>query len=96
LLAHHFTPAGMTEAAIEWWRTAEQRSLARYALLEGAAQFKRALDQIATLPLHAPTRTHSTGQGVLPDFEKVKEAVSGQNFSNGVRFFLQLLRRAAT
>jgi predicted ATPase len=50
LLAHHFTQAGMTEAAIEWWRTAGQHSLARSALLEGAEQLKRALDQIATLP----------------------------------------------
>jgi predicted ATPase len=50
LLAHHFTQAGMTEAAIEWWRTAGQRSLARSALLEGAEQLKRALAQIATLP----------------------------------------------
>ena len=50
LLAHHFTQAGMTEAAIEWWRTAGQRSMARSALLEGAEQLKRALDQIATLP----------------------------------------------
>jgi predicted ATPase len=40
----------MTEAAIEWWRTAGQRSLARSALLEGVEQLKRALDQIATLP----------------------------------------------
>jgi predicted ATPase len=50
LLAHHFTEAGLTEAAIEWWGTAGQRSLARSALLEAAGQFKRALDQIATLP----------------------------------------------
>jgi tetratricopeptide (TPR) repeat protein len=50
LLAHHFTQAGMTEAAIEWWGTAGQRSLARAALLEGVEQLKRALDQIATLP----------------------------------------------
>ena len=50
LLAHHFTQAGMTEAAIEWWRTAGQRSLARSALLEGVEQLKRALAQIATLP----------------------------------------------
>jgi tetratricopeptide (TPR) repeat protein len=50
LLAHHFSQAGMTEAAIEWWRTAGQRSLARSALLEGTEQLKRALDQIATLP----------------------------------------------
>ena len=50
LIAHHFTQAGMTEAAIEWWRTAGQRSLARSAFLEGAEQLKRALAQIATLP----------------------------------------------
>jgi predicted ATPase len=50
VLAHHFTQAGMTEAAFEWWGTAGQRSLARYALVEGREQLKRALDQIATLP----------------------------------------------
>jgi predicted ATPase len=50
VLAHHFTQAGLTEAAIEWWRTAGQRSLARSALVEGIDQLKRALDQIATLP----------------------------------------------
>jgi class 3 adenylate cyclase len=50
LLAHHFTQAGLTEAAIEWWGTAGQRSLARSALVEAAEQLKRALDQIATLP----------------------------------------------
>jgi class 3 adenylate cyclase/predicted ATPase len=50
LLAHHFTQAGLTEVAIEWWGKAGQRSLARSALPEGAEQLKRALDQIATLP----------------------------------------------
>src|SRR6185295_10603942 len=50
LLAHHFTRAGMTEAAIEWWGTAGQRSLARSALVEGVEQLKQALDQIATSP----------------------------------------------
>jgi len=50
LLAHHFTQAGLTEAAIEWWRTAGQRSLARSALLEGLKHIERALDQIASLP----------------------------------------------
>jgi class 3 adenylate cyclase/tetratricopeptide (TPR) repeat protein len=49
LVAHHFTQAGLTEAAIEWWGTAGQRSLARSALIEGAEQLKRALDQIAAL-----------------------------------------------
>jgi hypothetical protein len=41
LLAHHFTQAGLTEAAIEWWGKAGQRSLARSALPEGAEQVKR-------------------------------------------------------
>ena len=50
LLAHHFTQAGMTEAAIEWWRKAGQRSLERSALVEAVKQFTRALDQIATMP----------------------------------------------
>jgi hypothetical protein len=50
LLARHFTQAGMTEVAIEWWGIAGQRSLARYALVEAVEQLKRALDQIATLP----------------------------------------------
>ena len=50
LLAHHFTQAGLTEAAIEWWGTAGQRSLARSALVEAAEQLKRALAHIATLP----------------------------------------------
>jgi class 3 adenylate cyclase/tetratricopeptide (TPR) repeat protein len=50
LLAHHFTQAGLTEAAIEWWGTAGQRSLVRHALVEAGEQLKRAVDQIATLP----------------------------------------------
>ena len=50
LLAHHFTQAGLTESAVEWWGKAGQRSLAQSALSEGTEQLRRALDQIATLP----------------------------------------------
>jgi class 3 adenylate cyclase/predicted ATPase len=50
LLAHHFTQAGLAEAAIRWWSKAGQRSLERSALVEAAEQITRALDQIATLP----------------------------------------------
>jgi predicted ATPase len=50
LLAHHFTQAGLIEAAIEWWGKAGQRSLARSALLEAVTQLTHATDQIATLP----------------------------------------------
>jgi class 3 adenylate cyclase/predicted ATPase len=50
LLAYHFTHAGMTEAAIEWWGKAGRRSLERSALVEAAEQFTRALAQIETFP----------------------------------------------
>jgi hypothetical protein len=50
LLAHHFTQAGLTEAAIEWWGKAGQQSLERSALVEAIEQITRALDQVATLP----------------------------------------------
>jgi predicted ATPase len=50
LLAHHFTQAGLTEAAIEWWGKAGQRSLEHSALMEAAEQLTRAIDQIATVP----------------------------------------------
>jgi hypothetical protein len=36
LLAHHFTQAALTEAAIEWCGKAGQRSLERSALIEAA------------------------------------------------------------
>jgi predicted ATPase len=50
LLARHCTEAGLIEKAVGLWGKAGRRSLARSALLEGAEQLKRALDQIATLP----------------------------------------------
>jgi predicted ATPase len=49
-LARHFGQAGLTDAAIEWWGKAGQRSLERSAALEAVEQFTRALGQIATLP----------------------------------------------
>ena len=49
LLARHYSEAGLIEKAVSFWGTAGQRSMARYALVEGAEQLKRALDQIATL-----------------------------------------------
>ena len=50
LLARHCTEAGLIEKAAGLWGKSGQRSLARAALLEGAEQLRRALDQIATLP----------------------------------------------
>ena len=56
LLARHYTEAGLIEKAVVFWGKAGQRSLARSALLEGAEQLKRALDQIATLPATSDLR----------------------------------------
>ena len=50
LLARHYTEAGLIEKALALWGTAGQRSLRRSALVEGAEQITRALDQIASLP----------------------------------------------
>jgi len=50
ILARHCTEAGLIEKAAGLWGKAGQRSLARSALVEAAAQLTRALDQIATLP----------------------------------------------
>jgi class 3 adenylate cyclase/predicted ATPase len=50
LLARHCTDAGLTEKAALLWGKAGQRSLARSALAEAAAQLTRAVTQIAALP----------------------------------------------
>jgi hypothetical protein len=49
LLAHHFTQAGMTDRAIESWRVAGLRSVARSAHAEAGAHFGFALDLLAKL-----------------------------------------------
>ena len=50
LLARHCTEAGQIEKAVDLWFKAGQRSQQRSAFVEAVEQFKRALDQIATLP----------------------------------------------
>jgi hypothetical protein len=50
LLAHHFTQAGMTEVAIEWWGKAGRRSLERSALVEAVGQLRNGLALVANLP----------------------------------------------
>ena len=50
LLARHCTDAAQIEKAVGLWGKAGQRSQQRSALVEAVEQFKRALNQIATLP----------------------------------------------
>ena len=50
ILAHHFTQAGLVDPAIEFWRRAGVRSIARSAHSEAAAHFESALDLLGKLP----------------------------------------------
>lgn len=56
LLARHYTEAGQVAKAAVLWGKAGERSLARSALVEAAAQLTRALEQMATLPGTAALR----------------------------------------
>jgi predicted ATPase len=50
LLAKHFTEAGLTNKAVNYWSRAGQRSLGRSALAEAVEQLTRAIDLITALP----------------------------------------------
>ncbi|WP_189044659.1 AAA family ATPase [Aliidongia dinghuensis] len=50
LFAWHYAEAGLVEKSVSFWAKAGQRSAARSALAEAAAQFQKALDQLALLP----------------------------------------------
>jgi class 3 adenylate cyclase/predicted ATPase len=50
ILAHHFTQAGLVDQAIEFWRRAGARSIARSAHSEAAGHFESALDLLGKLP----------------------------------------------
>src|SRR6516164_3149840 len=50
LFAQHYAEAGLAERAVAYWSRAGRRSVTRSAMAEAAAQFQRALDQLALLP----------------------------------------------
>jgi class 3 adenylate cyclase/tetratricopeptide (TPR) repeat protein len=50
LLAQHFTEAGFAEQAIEYWRRAGERAVARSANLEAIAHLTRGIAVLKTLP----------------------------------------------
>jgi class 3 adenylate cyclase/predicted ATPase len=50
LFAQHYAEAGLVEKSIAYWGKAGRRSAARSAMAEAAAQFGKALDQLALLP----------------------------------------------
>ena len=50
LFAQHYAEAGLVEKSVAYWAKAGRRSAARSAMAEAAAQFQKALDQLALLP----------------------------------------------
>lgn len=50
LLARHCTEAGLAEKAVVYWHKAGQQALARSAMTEAAAQFRKGLDALDGLP----------------------------------------------
>jgi predicted ATPase len=50
LFAQHYAEAGLVEKSVAYWGRAGQRSAARSAMAEAAAQFHKGLDQLALLP----------------------------------------------
>jgi predicted ATPase len=49
LLAHHYTQAGLVSEAVDYWRRAGQRSMARSATAEAIAQLSKGLELVREL-----------------------------------------------
>ncbi|WP_439364078.1 adenylate/guanylate cyclase domain-containing protein [Bradyrhizobium sp. DASA03005] len=61
VLAHHFTEAGLSEIALEWWRKAGQQALKRSAYSEAIAHLGKAIaiaDQLPDEPRRMMSRLH--------------------------------------
>ncbi|TGN88153.1 adenylate/guanylate cyclase domain-containing protein [Bradyrhizobium yuanmingense] len=61
VLAHHFTEAGLSEIALEWWRKAGQQALKRSAYSEAIAHLGKAIaiaDQLPGEPHRMMSRLH--------------------------------------
>jgi predicted ATPase len=95
ILAHHFTQAGLTEAAIEWWGKAGQQSLERSALVEAVGQLRKGLALIANLPegvarvRHELTLQISLGKATI-DTKGFLAPETGQAFSRAYSLCEQL------
>lgn len=61
VLAHHFTEAGLSEVAFEWWRKAGQQALKRSAYSEAIAHLGKAIataDELPDEPRRMMSRLH--------------------------------------
>ena len=63
LLAHHFTQAGLTDAAIEWWGKAGDQALRRSAFQEAISHLGKAIEMADRAGDGAPGRQPAAGAG---------------------------------
>jgi predicted ATPase len=61
LLAHHYTEAGLAEAAVGYWQLAGQRAVERSSNVEAIHHLNRALELLATLPETRENRQREVG-----------------------------------
>ena len=62
LLAHHYTQAGLTEQAIDYWQRAGERALKRSANLEANRHFGQGIELIKSL---SPSPAHTAGNSAF-------------------------------
>ena len=92
IIAHHFTEAGLPEAAIEWWGKAGEQSLRRSAITEASSHLRKAVnlaEESEAVPIHDRLRLQiAYGQALMagkgygaPEttaaFARSRELVSG-------------------
>ncbi|WGD54210.1 adenylate/guanylate cyclase domain-containing protein [Bradyrhizobium sp. CB1650] len=61
ILAHHFSEAGLSEIALEWWRKAGEQALKRSAYSEAIAHLRKAIaiaDELSSEPGRVMSRLH--------------------------------------
>jgi hypothetical protein len=61
VLAHHFTAAGLAEAAIPLWQAAGELALKRMALIEAISHLNQGLELVAVLPQSSPRDASELG-----------------------------------
>jgi class 3 adenylate cyclase/predicted ATPase len=95
LFAQHYEEAGLVEKSVTFWGKAGQRSAARSAMAEAAAQLQKALDQLARLP-DTPERQRqelkflSNLGAVLVAVKGFAAPETGQVFSRSRQLWAQL------
>ena len=72
VLAHHFTQAGLTDAAIEWWGKAGDQALRRSAFQEAIAHLGKAIEMADKAEQAAPRAAAATAPATSSTSQRLK------------------------